>query len=191
MRTITPMAPIAKACFCCFSGRSRHASAMTTALSPLSRMLMTQIWNSAIQMSGLLSDSITCVAPVVVGAATLGARTYPPMAGADRGLSAGLRVACRGITAAQARRGGGRRRGRIGVVVREGHHEGVADAVAVFLQPDLRAVQRGDVAHDGKAQAAALGMRAEQAVEALEHAVALLHRDARAVVAHHELAALA
>src|SRR5262249_60173205 len=44
------------------------------------------------------------------------------------------------------------------------------------------AVPAGDLAHDGEAEAAAGPPRAGDAVEALQHALALLRRDTRAVV---------
>src|SRR5688572_15047436 len=47
---------------------------------------------------------------------------------------------------------------------------------------DGRAVARRDFAHDGEAEAAAGARRAGHAIEALEHPLALLPRDAWAVV---------
>src|SRR3954468_12019799 len=47
---------------------------------------------------------------------------------------------------------------------------------------NARAMPRRDLAHDGKAKARARARRARHAIEALEHALALRRRDARAVV---------
>src|SRR5690348_12880671 len=151
---------MANACFCCLSGRLRHARAMTTALSPESRMLMTQIWNRATQISGLVSISVTRA--LLAGGnrsdhvrkTRLPGRCAPLMARLPRnysGLPAGLHVACRGITGMQGFAGVLDR-----LVVRgKCDDEGIADAVDVVHQPDLRLVQRGDVAHDRQAEAAA------------------------------------
>src|SRR5512135_248284 len=152
-----PAAPMMNALRACFAGSERQASAITTALSPLSRMLMTAIWNSATQMSEWPSDSSIpplCRPRLVHGFRPDDWRLAPTL----RRCNLGLR--------------------------RKAHGEGIADAVGVVLQRDRGLVQRRDVAHDREPQAAALGLRAEQAVEALEHALALLGRDLRPVVAH-------
>src|SRR5687768_4076643 len=47
---------------------------------------------------------------------------------------------------------------------------------------DARGVTRGDLAHDGEPEPAAGARRSRHAVEALEHAVALLRRDAGPIV---------
>src|SRR5579864_4898634 len=108
----------------------------------------------------------TCSCSVVVfGADKLTAQYY-------RALSRELRGAFSKLTP-----------GLRGTDFRERYGEGVADAIGVVVERDLGFVQGGDFAHDGEAQPAAVGVAAEQPVEALEHALALLDRDARPVVA--------
>src|SRR5262249_11953907 len=67
--------------------------------------------------------------------------------------------------------------------VGEGHGESIADAVGVVVERDVGVMQGGDFADDRQTQAAAVGMAAEEPVEALEDALALLDRYARPVVA--------
>src|SRR5688500_20171939 len=57
-----------------------------------------------------------------------------------------------------------------------------APASGAIGDGDGRAVARRDFAHDGEAEAAAGARRAGHAIEALEHPLALLPRDAWAVV---------
>jgi hypothetical protein len=57
-RTIAPKRPNSMACFCCLGGRARLAMAMTTALSPLSMMLIIMIWPSVTQKNDVPSISI-------------------------------------------------------------------------------------------------------------------------------------
>src|SRR5688572_10952852 len=77
---------------------------------------------------------------------------------------------------------GGLRRG-------EDDGETVALAVAVLVEGHLRAMDPGDLAHDGEAPAAAFTAALAEPVEALEDALALPGRDARRVVAHRDAGA--
>src|SRR5690349_21479827 len=87
-----PAVPTMKADFCCLGGSERHASAITTALSPLSTTLITAILTSAVHISGSLSAAhMPCSVFEVVGAHKVPARNY-------RLLSRELRAAVRSLT---------------------------------------------------------------------------------------------
>ena len=77
-------------------------------------------------------------------------------------------------------------RGRVALIgQRQGNRR--AQARVVVVERDPRVVAHGDRADQAQAQAAALGAAvAFAAVEAVEHAVALVLGDAGAAVAHHD-----
>ena len=81
-----PPVPTTKACFCCLCGSERQASAITTALSPLSTTLITAILNNAVQVSGLVSVSSMLAPPFVVGEAKLPGAAYGELRAPERPL---------------------------------------------------------------------------------------------------------
>src|SRR6476469_5653583 len=115
--------------FCWCAGSERHASAMTTALSPLSTMLIMMICSSAIQNSGVVTTAMLSPG---------NERTR----GGERLRRRELRQRrCRLLVAplsAALQGPGGGAFGR-----REVNGEGVARAVLVVLHGDARPVQRG------------------------------------------------
>ena len=145
-------------------GSEREAIAMTTALSPLRTMLIRMIWDRAIQNSGL--ERKRHVFPRWSSEPRM-VSLHPRKVGTACRLSAGALTGGCPQAVSQAYRA---RPAPIRLAHGEEHAEGVAHAVGVFLQRDPRAVQRGDLADDGQAQTAAVLLRAEQAMEALEDA---------------------
>src|SRR3954468_23566430 len=171
---MAPTEPNTMAFFCWCAGRDRQASAMTTALSPDRTMLIRMIWDRAIQNTGSVRKAMLVL---FLGQNELRtARSVLPRL--RRWADSYLDATCRSAYSQWLRR----------VARLEEDAEGVADAVDVVLQRDARAVQRRDLADDGQPEPAAVLLRPEDAVEALEHAGSLLHRDRRAVVADREAA---
>src|SRR5437867_6108284 len=174
-----PPVPTMNALRCCFGGSDRHASAMTTALSPLSTTLITAILNSAVQVSGSLNRESIGIPPRHAGRSTETnevelrrpvARVTPSCPQNYATLSGALR---RPYAAVQLR----------GSSVGEGNDERVAHAVRIVVERDRRAVQRGDFVDDREAETAAGGVTAEQPMKSLEHALAFSDRNGRPVVA--------
>src|SRR5689334_10713359 len=86
-----PPVPTRNALRCCRCSSPRQASAMTTALSPLSTTLMTAILNSAVHISGSLSAGNQDMTPPFSDGAILRTHDYAP-------LSLRLRLAVAPIT---------------------------------------------------------------------------------------------
>src|SRR6476469_5674071 len=176
--TTMPAVPTMNARFWSRGLSERHASAMTSALSPLNTTLMTAILNSAIQVSGLLS------AASIAGDSGLNSskspRYRPSITRACRNdyamLSEGLQRAFNNMT-------GTLQRLRLLALTGKGHRERVAAAVGILDERDVGAVQLDDFVHDREAESAAVGVTAEKPVKPLEDALPLLDRDQRAIVA--------
>src|SRR5665213_407003 len=132
--TTMPAVPTMNALRCCLGASDRHASAMTTALSPLSTILITAILASAVQVSGL--ESRASIARFL--------RT--------RLLRRGTSVMPRPYT--RLSRALQQAYGHTGCWKQDA--ERVADAIDIVVEHDRRAVQRRDFADDREPQAAAV-----------------------------------
>src|SRR6185437_5896031 len=166
-----PAVPMMKAFFWSRGANERHASAMTTALSPLSRMLITAISKSAIQVSGL--PKAASIAELLRRMRWSPHATSPALPGPVAGITPGLRQPYGELTSRYSH--------RRAFWERDG--ERVAEAVCILGERDLCVVQLRDLLDDRKPKTTAVGMTAEEPVKPLEYALALLERNDRSVVA--------